>query len=406
MAEWLHDGRRRWLWVGGFIVLVVAAFAAWRMIWPRESTDDAQVSGHVSPISARVGGTVTAVHVHDNQAVKAGDVLVELDPHDYQIALDRAQADLAAAEAAARAARTGVPIETTTTTSTLNVAQASTTSAEAALHAADRDVDAAKAKLVAAHARVAEATANATRAAQDLARLQPLAAKDEVSKQQLDAATAAAAAASASVDSAQASVTEAKANIDAATSHRAQAASALEQARAETRGAATGPQQVALTEAHAQTAEAQVQQARAAVEQAQLNLDRSTLRAPVSGVVSRKSIEVGQLVQAGQTVLALTSLDDVWVTANFKETQLGEMHAGQRAVVTVDAFGGRTFTGHVDSLAAATGSTFSLLPPENATGNFVKVVQRIPVKILLDGPPSDLAGLRPGMSVDATVYLK
>jgi membrane fusion protein (multidrug efflux system) len=397
---------RRWLLVGLVVVVAAGGFVLWRFLSPRESTDDAQVSGHVSPVAARVGGAVKSVHVRDNQAVRAGDVLVEIDPHDYQIALQRAEADLAAAEALARAARTGVPITTTTTASERTAARATVGSAESAQQATDREVDAAQAKLAAARARVAQTTANATRATGDLERLEPLAAKDEIPRQQLDAAVTAELAARAETDSARASMKEAEANVAVAESRRAQAASAVAQAQAHARTADTAPQQVAMTEARAQGADAQVMQAKAALEQAKLNLDRTNVRAPVDGVVSRKSVEVGQMVQPGQPLLALTSLDEVWVIANFKETQLRQVQPGQRAAVSVDAYGGREYEGRVESVAAATGATFSLLPPDNASGNFVKVVQRIPVKIVLDGGQVHGSPLRPGMSAEVTVYLK
>jgi membrane fusion protein (multidrug efflux system) len=397
---------RRWLLIGLVVVVAAGGFVLWRHLSPRESTDDAQVSGHVSPVAARVGGSVKSVHVRDNQAVRAGDVLVEIDPHDYQIAVQRAEADLAAAEASARAARNGVPITTTTTASERTVARATVGSAESAQQATDREIDAAQAKLAAARARVAQTTANATRATGDLERLKPLAAKDEIPRQQLDAAVTAEQAARAETDSARASMKEAEANVAVAESRRAQAASALAQAQAHAKTADTAPQQVAMTEARAQGADAQVMQAKAALEQARLNLDRTNVRAPAAGVVSRKSVEVGQMVQPGQPLLALTSLDEVWVIANFKETQLRQMQPGQRAAVSVDAYGGRGYEGRVESVAAATGATFSLLPPDNASGNFVKVVQRIPVKIVLDGGQVHGSPLRPGMSAEVTVYLK
>jgi membrane fusion protein (multidrug efflux system) len=399
---------RRPLIIGAGIVIVVlvAGFFVWRHLSPRESTDDAQIAGHVAPVAARVGGAVKAVHVGDNQVVKAGDVLVEIDPRDSQIALAKAQADLAAAEAAARAAHTDVPIASTTTSSQLSSANASTGNAEANVQATSREVDAARAKVGSAHARLSEAQANAKKVSQDLERLRPLVAKDEISKQQFDAAVAADEAAKATVTSAQSAVTEAEANVAVAEARQRQSEGQLDQAKAQARAAATAPQQVALTAARADTADAQVQQARAAVDAASLNLERATIRAATDGVVSRKSVEAGQVIQPGQALMLLTSLSDVWVVANFKETQLGHMQVGQEAEVEVDAFGGKTFIGKIESIAAATGSTFSLLPPDNATGNFVKVVQRIPVKIALDPASNQGHELRPGMSVTAKVFLK
>jgi len=397
---------RRWMIATAAVVLIGAiAFFGYRRLRPRESTDDAQISGHVTPIAARVGGMAKSVRVQDNQTVKAGDLLVEIDPRDYEIAVQRAEADLAAAEAAAKAARTAVPITTTTSGSQLNVAQAQSGSAQASVTAAERDVEASRAKTEAARARLAEATAAAKRASQDLERLKPLIAKDEISRQQYDAAVAAQEATQAAVDSAKADVSEAEANVSVAEARRAQATGALAQAQAEARGASTGPEQVALTRARAESADAQVLLMRSAVDQAKVNLERATIRAPVDGVVSRKSVEVGQIIQPGQPLLALTSLGDVWVTANFKETQLDRMRPGQPADVDVDTYG-RVYSGHIDSIAAATGATFSLLPPDNASGNFVKVVQRVPVKIAIDPGQNSGGLLRPGMSATVTVYLK
>lgn len=402
------SGRRLWIALGAAaLVLSIGGWFAWGAIWPSVDTDDAQVSGHVSPVATRVGGTVVAIKVVDNQAVKAGDMLVELDPRDYQLAVARAQADLAAAEAASRVARTDVPVTSTSARSGEQVAQVASGNAEAGLIAAGREVEASRAKVASAEARLQEARARASRAGQDLARLTPLAAKDEIPRQQLDAATADKQAADAAVASAEAAIHEAKANLDVATARRTQAEGAVAQARSQARAAATAPQQIAMTEARAAGADAQVLLARAALDQAKLNLDRTVVRAPADGVVSRRTVELGQVVQPGQAMMAVTSLHDIWVTANFKETQLGRMTKGQRAEVEVDAYGGRRYEGHVESIAAATGSTFSLLPADNATGNFVKVVQRVPVKIVLDAGGDDpSAVLRPGMSVNATVRLR
>jgi len=398
--------RTRWIALAVIVALGAGGFYVWRTMWPREATDDAQVSGHVSPIAARVAGTVAAVKVVDNQSVKAGDVLVEIDSRDYQIAVSRAEADLAAAEAAARAARTTVPITSTTSESTERAAEAGSGNADAALAGASREVEASRAKLDAARARLVEAQAQATRAAQDLARITPLAAKDEIPRQQFDAATAGSHAAAAAVTSAEASVREAEANLAVSEARRDQATGAVTQAHAQAKAASTAPQQVALSEARASGAEAQVLLARAALDQARLNLERTIVRAPSDGQVSRKSVEPGQVIQPGQPLMALASLGEVWVTANFKETQLRSMVPGQRAEVSVDAFGGHRYAGHVDSIAAATGATFSLLPPDNSSGNFVKVVQRVPVKIVLDANRDAANVLRPGMSVNATVYLR
>jgi membrane fusion protein, multidrug efflux system len=396
----------KWFLIVLVVVLLGGVAGLWSYYSVRESTDDAEIDGDIIPISPRVGGTVLSVNVRDNQYVKAGTVLLQIDPTDYKVGLERAQADYAEAQAMARAAGTSVPITSTTAGSELSSAQANVQSANAGVAAAEKEIDVANAKLNSAQARLREAEANETRANQDLERMGQLVAKDEISQQQYDAAVAAAAAWNASVAAARAGVAEAEQSIQVTRSRVAQAHAAAEQAQAAARSAQTAPQQVSVIRDRAASAEARVLQAKAAVDQAQLNLQYTTLKALVSGVVSKKSVEVGQLVQAGEPVLALVPLQDIWVTANFKETQLTHMHPGQRATISVDAYGSRTFKGHIESIAAATGAKFSLLPPENASGNYVKVVQRVPVKIVLEKGEDPDHILRPGMSVYPTVYLK
>jgi len=391
----------------GVVVIAIIGVVLWFIFGgSSESTDDAQIDAYVTPISARVGGTVTRVAVDDNQFVEAGALLVELDPRDYQVAVDKARAELADAEAGAMAARSNVPITSTAATSGVTTARGGVVQAEGAVAAAEKEVEAARARLATAQARQREAEANAAKAARDVERLRGLLAKDEVSQQQFDAANAAAEAQRAAVESARSQVTEAEAGIRVAESRLTQARAAAQQALAELATAQTGPEQVTATKARASAAEAHVQQARATLAQAGLNLQYTTITAPARGTISRKNVNVGQVVQPGQPLLALVARDTVWVTANFKETQLKNMRPGQRATVKVDAFGGREYTGKVDSLAGATGARFSLLPPENATGNFVKVVQRVPVKIALDAGQDPEHLLRPGMSVVPTVYTK
>ncbi len=389
----------------GLVVIALAAIGAW--VWltaGRESTDDAQVEAHVTPIAARVGGTVLRVPAGDNQQVEAGAVLVELDPRDYQIAVSKARAELADAEAAALAARSNVPITSTTSASNVTTARGSLAQARGGIDEAEKEVEAARARLGTAHARQREAEANATKAARDVERLRGLLAKDEVAQQQFDAAVATADAQRAAADSATSQTAEAEAGIRVAESRLAQARAGEQQARAGLASAQTAPEQVAGMRARAQSAEAHAQQAKAALEQAELNLQYTVLTAPLRGIVSRKSAEPGQVIQPGQPLMAIIPLDTVWVTANFKETQLRDMRPGQRATIKVDAYGGRELKGKVDSIAAATGARFSLLPPENATGNYVKVVQRVPVKIVLEGGQDPERLLRPGMSVVPTVY--
>ena len=369
--------RAKWVLLLLVIVVIVGGILVWRYYAERESTDDAQIDGYIYPVSARVSGTAIKVNFDNNVYVEKGAVLVELDPTDYQVALQRAQADLADAQASAQAARTNVPITHTGTSSQLSMTQA-------ALATAQKEEQAARAS-------VADAEAKYKKAASDLRRMQQLIGKDEISQQQYDAAVSAEAAA--------------KATVDARHADAAAAQSRVAQAEAQVRSAQTGPQQVAVMRSRAGAAGAAVQRAQAAVEQARLNLQYTTIRAPVSGIVSQRNVEVGQVIQAGQPLFGVVDLDDLWVTANFKETQLKNMHPGQQARVSVDAYG-RTYTGHVDSIGGATGARFSLLPPENATGNYVKVVQRLPVKIVFDKGQDPQHLLRPGMSVVPTVLTK
>jgi membrane fusion protein (multidrug efflux system) len=393
----------------GFGVAVLVAVGAgiwWWIAAGRESTDDAQVDAHITPIAARVGGTVLRVPVEANQEVEAGAVLVEIDQRDYEVALERARAELADAEAAAIAARATVPITSTTASSNELTAQGGVAQAEVSFGEALQGVEVARTRLATAQARQREAVANATKATRDVERLKPLLAKDEIPQQQYDAAVAAASASEAASDSAAAQVKEAELGIHVAESRLAQAKVGREQASAELRGAQTTPEQVKASRARADAADAKVRQNRAIVRQAELNLEYATVKAPVKGIVSRKAVEVGQVIQQGQPLMTVIPLDRVWVTANFKETQLENMRPGQRATIEVDAYGGREFSGKVESLAAATGSRFSLLPPDNATGNYVKVVQRVPVRIQLDEGQDPEHLLRPGMSVVPTVYTR
>jgi membrane fusion protein (multidrug efflux system) len=391
----------------GVVALALVGVGVWFWLTAgRETTDDAQIDGHVTQVAARVGGTITKVLVDDNQLVEAGAVLVELDPRDYQVALDKMRAELADAEANAVAAQSNVPITSTTAASNMTTARGGVMPAQSGVAAAEKEVEAARARLVSAQARLRESEANATKASRDVERLRGLLAKDEISQQQFDATTAAAEAQRAAADAARSQVAEAQAGIRVAESKLAQSRAGEQQAHAELQTAETAPSQIAATKAHAASAEAHTLQARANLAQADLNLQYTVVKAPIRGVVSKKGINVGQVVQPGQPLLAIVQLNDLWVTANYKETQLKNMRPGQRATADVDALGGREFKGKVDSIAGATGARFSLLPPENATGNFVKVVQRVPVKIVLDPGQDPEHLLRPGMSVTASVYTK
>ena len=369
--------RAKWVVAAVVIVLVAAGIFLWHYYSIRESTDDAQIDGHINPISPRVTGTVLRVLHDDNEVVQVGELLVELDPKDYEVAVDRARADLANAQANAVAANVGVPLTQTTSSSQL-------TAADAAVKAAQREIESAQ-------ARLNEAQANYAKAAADLKRMELLIAKDEVSRQQYDAAVAAA--------------NSAKATVDAANAGVASAESKAAQSQAQAEAARTVPEQLKVTRARAGAATAEVQRAVSALAQAELNLKYTKIYAPVTGVLSKRNVEPGQVIQAGQPVFSIVNLDDIWVTANFKETQLKNMRVGQSAQIKVDAYG-REYNGHVESIGAATGARFSLLPPENATGNYVKVVQRIPVRIRFDKGQDPNHQLRPGMSVVPTVFTK
>jgi membrane fusion protein (multidrug efflux system) len=375
----------------GIVVLLVAGFFLWRYFASYEDTDDAQIDGHLNSISARVSGHVLKLLVEDNQYVPMGTPLIEIDPKDYQVALDRAKADYADAVATADAARVNVPITSVNTTSQTSSAQADVENATAGIAAARQQYSAAKAQL-------AEAEANNVKAQNDLVRYKQLVDKEEISQQQYDQALAAANAGSAAVDAARASAS-------AADNQVRQAQSRLALAQANLRAAATGPQQVATIRSRAQSAEAQADTKKAALAQAQLNLGYTVIVAPVNGVVTNRTVEVGQNVSIGQELMKVINLDDIWVTANFKETQLKHMQVGQRATIRVDT-NGKDYNGHVQSIAGASGAITSLLPPENATGNYVKVVQRIPVKITFDPGETKEHVLRPGMSVEPKVWIK
>jgi len=388
------------------IVVLVAGLVFWLRSRGKEATDDAQVDGRITQIAARVGGTIVKVNVDNNQHVGSGTVLVQIDPRDYEVAVQKARAELADAEANAAAARTGVPIAQVETRAGVTTASGGVEQAEAAVAGAENEIQVARANVATAEARLREREAAATKAARDVERFKGLVEKDEISKQQFDSAVAAADAARAAADAARAEVTAARGGITVAEQRAAQAKGGAAQARAGLATARTAPQQLQVTQARAAAAEARVAQAQAALRQAELNLAYTSIAAPGAGVVSRKSIEPGQVIQAGQPLMALVDLERVWITANFKETQLESMKPGQKATVEVDALGGREFEGHIDSIAAATGAKFSLLPPENATGNFVKVVQRIPVKIVLESGQDPEHLLRPGMSVTPTVRVR
>jgi membrane fusion protein (multidrug efflux system) len=375
------------------LVILTAVFFLWRYLGSYESTDDAQIDGHVNSVSARVSGHVLKLNVEDNQYAEKGTVLVEIDPADYKVAVEQARAEYADAQAQASAAGINVPITDVSTSSQVSGAQAGVSSAKAGIAAARQQFESAQ-------AQVAQADANNTKAQNDLVRYKQLIDKQEISQQQYDQAVASAQAAAAALRAARASADAAAAQIE-------QARDKLAQATADLRTANTAPQTRRATRARALSAEANADRKKAQLDQAELNLLYTKVIAPVSGAVSNRTVEVGQNVQPGQEMMKIIPLDeaDLWVTANFKETQLRNIRSGQSADIAVDATG-KTYKGHVDSTAGASGARFSLLPPENATGNYVKVVQRIPVKIVFDKGEIKGHELRPGMSVVPKVWIK
>jgi membrane fusion protein (multidrug efflux system) len=385
--------RRRGIIIVVIAIIVVAAVAFWWHSTFSEDTDDAQVNGHLIQVSARISGQVQKVYVDENQLVKKGDPIVDLDPRDYQVAVENAKAALASAEANAAAANVNVPLTTINTGSNLTSATSDVSGAHAAVMQAQQQQQA-------AHARVVQAQANNVKAQADLERYKPLVEKDVISKQQFDAAVAAAAAAAASVQDAMASEQAAAEGVRVSRDREAQSQALLKYAQ-------TGPQQVAAQNAKAKQALAQVQQAQAQLDQANLNLSYTKIIAPEAGIITRKSVEINQNVSSGQNLLTLVSLENIWITANFKETQLRHMSAGQEVEIEVDATG-KTYHGKVTQIGGATGSVLSLFPPENATGNYVKVVQRVPVRIDFDNLQNEDPNhtLRPGLSVEPKVRVK
>ena len=390
----------------GGAVLIVVLVGLFLYYHNRESTDDAEIDGHITPIAAKIYGRVAEVLVKDNQAVKAGQLLVKIDPRDYQAAVDQAQAALELAESEARSAGVDVPRTAENVASGNSSADAGLLGAQADLASAQATYEQAQtADLAFAQANVSKSMANAALAQADLARYKPLMEKGEISQQQYDAAKANADATASALKADQEKLVQAQRNVEVMKAQLDAAKARVMQAQAGVASALADKKQVGMRTADAQAKVAKVAQARAALEAAQLNLSYTDVVAPVDGEATHKQVEPGQIVQAGQGLLVVVPLQDVWVTANFKETQLKNMRAGQKAEISVDTYG-KTFSGHVDSIAGATGGMLSLLPPENATGNYVKVVQRIPVKILLDKDSVGNYVLRPGMNVDATVITK
>ena len=401
-----QSGRIRIILPLVLIILFGGAFWAWRHFSGSETTDDAQVDSHVYAVNARVGGTLVAVNVHENEIVEAGAVLMQIDDRDFKNALSKAEADLRVAEAGYREARTSLPVTSSETGGRISRSEAALVQAKTGVETAQKDFEVAQARLNLATARSAEAQATYAKSVRDLDRMKALIAKDEISQQQYDAAVTAFDLAKAGVESSKATILEAQSAMASAQARVAQAHSVIGLAESDLETSKAAPQEVAVTQARIDTAAARVAQARAAVELVRTDIEYAVVRAPVSGKVTRKSAEPGQVVQAGQALLAIVPQKEVWVTANFKETQLNDIRVGQPAEIRIDAYGGVVFPAHVDSISAATGARFSLLPAENASGNYVKVVQRVPVKLVLDGKVDPAHVLRPGMSAVVKVLTK
>ena len=415
--------RRAVIGLAGLVALGILGWGGWA--WYKSSlevaTDDAYVEGTISPISAKVAGHIVELRVNDNQAVKTNEILLRVDPRDYEAKRDQARAAVAVAEANVRAARAELPLTRETTRSQVDEVKAALEGTRVGVKSSESAVDEVRARLeskraaaAASQADVVAAESNQRKARRDLDRMQQLMKNDYVSRREHDDAVAALEGAEAQLEAARRRLAAIEKEVQQAEAEVASRMLGTEQARqrvAEVSGtlsrAESQQQTVSVKAAELARAEALLKSAQADVAVAELNLDHTVVRAPIDGVVAKRSVEVGQIVQNGQPLLALVPLHDVWVVANFKETQLTKIRPGQKAAVRVDTFPGVVFEGRVDSISAGTGSRFSLLPPENATGNWVKVVQRVPVKILLD--PKEVGNphtLRAGMSVGVSIRVK
>jgi membrane fusion protein (multidrug efflux system) len=395
-------------------------FSVWRYWQTHVSTDDAFVEARVSPVSARVAGHVLEVLVNDNQEVKAGEPIVRLDPRDYEVKLQQARAAVVMAQAGEKGATASVPMSEESTVSGVD-------QGEAALHAATLSVELAgsvleekrglltgkRAAVATARAAVQSAEADFERAQLERDRSKQLLERTLVAQRDFDFADAGFKTARATLDAArnrleeaQAETQRVEAEMASQTLALAQSRRRVEESRAFLAQARSQRRQVGIRRAEAETASGRLAESLANLREAELKLDYTTIRAPLHGRVTKKTVEVGQVVQPGQPLLAVVSMDDVWVVANYKETELTHVRPGQPVIITVDTYPGAKFKGRVDSIQAGTGSRFSLLPPENASGNFVKVVQRIPVKLVLDPDTDRQHLLVPGMSVVPTVQVR
>ena len=395
--------KHKTLLIAAVIVVLAALFLLWLYYRTRISTDDAQIQGHLQPIAPRIAGTVIGIYVKENQLVHTGQVLFRLDPRNFQVALARAQAALATARAGALGASNNVPVITARSGGNLSAAQAGLAMARAGEAGARQQWEIARARLLGAQAALTQARAQARKASTDLERYRTLVVKNEVSRERYDTIRTAAIAAQSGLSSAQAQVRAAQDGVRAAVAGEAAAGSRVAEAQAALGSARSAPQQVAITRARAASARAGVRAAQAAIAAIRLKLDYTVVRAPSNGRVGNKTIELGERLSIGQPVMVIIPVHRVWVIADYKETDLKAIHPGLAVQIHVDAFN-QNLRGYVQSIGSATGEIFSLLPPENATGNYVKVVQRVPLKILFD-PDQHVSQLRPGMSAETTVLL-
>jgi membrane fusion protein (multidrug efflux system) len=422
--------------IGAAIVLLIVVAVGlryWLYARSHESTDDAFIDGHIIQVSPKATGYVLKIYVSDNQQVKVGDLVAELDARDYEAKVSQARAALDAGLAQQHQAETQVTLTRANTRSNQQQAAAVVRQARSEVGGAQANASAERSRIGQAAAGVSNALAvvnqnraelkaaqaKAQRANADVQRYQLLYGKDEVSRQQLDVAVAASRTADAEVDAARQKVSASEARVnevraaEAAQTHNAQRAQTqitgaqaqVSEAQGRLAQANTAPQQIAVSEAQAKTAGANLASLQAALDEAELQLSYTKIYAPEGGRVTRKAVEVGALVQVGQPLMAIVP-GDIWVTANFKENQIGNIRPGQSVEITVDAYSDKTFRGHVDSIQAGTGARFSLLPAENAVGNYVKVVQRLPVKIVFDEPVDPQHLLAPGMSVVPEIKVK
>ena len=377
-----------------FLFLLIAGGVGvyfWLQSREFESTDDAEVEAHLNAISSRVDGAVTRVYVDDNQFVKAGDPLVDLDPRDFQVAVDQARAQVAQAHSQVTAQQPNVPITQNESSTNITGAEAEVANAEAAIGVSERDRESAV-------ARLAEAEANAAKARADLSRYTMLIKNEEVSQQEFDQVAATAKAQEATVNANRAAVESAARTVQQRQAQLAQVNSRLAQIQR------NAPEQLAIRQANVQSQQANQQTAQAMLEQAELKLGYTKIVAPAAGIVLKRSAEVGERINAGQQLLMIAQIGDIWVTADFKETQMHNIHPGQSARIHVDALR-LNFEGYVETIGGSTGAIASVLPPENATGNYIKVVQRIPVRLRFKPNQNGLDRLRPGMSVEPDVRI-